>query len=1601
MNSERKSFAAFALTAALLFSSLPALVAAPLASASTLTPGRASHAHLSSIRPNTTGGTLFVQTPTNKPSATAAKGDQVVVSATVGFSPTGVVAVTLVQGASQPITVATAPVNSAGGFLASFIVPVTFATGVVTITATDNNNPVAASQALFSIPSVTVSPGQNSGPKGSTVSVNAANLASNAAPVTVTFDITGSAPITVATTTADSSGTANTTFVVPATATTPITGSLPVAGVITVTDRFGNAASAGFTITVPSLSANPSQGGSGTITTLTGGGFAPTGPVTITSRSFSGSAGPTVVVTPTGGAFTAPYTIPINTAQGVDVITATDSFSNVQVTNFTVATSLFVNPTSGISPTTVAVTGTGFIVNTPNIVVQLVAPLTGVPGGAVTSTQFVTSDVSGAITATFVVTGTAPGTATFSASDQSGNAASASFNIVTVASPTPTGSPSATPSSTNTSTVVPTSSITTTQTAIAGATQTASAAPTNTSTAVPTSSITTTQTAIAGATQTQAALPTSTATAPPIPTSSVAQINLVPANGSACATAAGSVGVVASQSVDVNLTGFTAGEVVSVTVGTTAGISSTIVVTADSAGRSVFTTNFSSAQLKVAPLTVTAKGLTSLRTVTTTVISCPSAAGVSPTNPLIGTTFVVTGTGFTPGETVTITEFATSTSLLATVPAGGLNAAQFTVGPNGAFSQNLTASSTVGTFNVRIQGLSSGLVFTPTITVVTPPTQAGTGNLVLAPSTGSACTTVTGTASAVVNQPISAVATGFKAQELVNFLVAGLVVSQVTADANGNAIAIITPTINNLGGITTAGALAGVSQTVSAVGTTSGNVGSAVLQGCATTLTVSSPTGNAGSTVQTVTGSGFGSGEVVSVTYYLASATTPVTFGASAPGVTLAFTATASTQGRFTGTITTPVSFGNYIFRGVGVTTGLIATTAVSSTPTGLQSLTGPVFPCQPFVIGATGGFSPTEVITITGGVAPVTATVAISGGFNATLIAPANTPVGNLVLTVTSANRGVVTVNQPITVPTAVLSSSAGTVNFGSSVVITGSGYIPSQGVTLTTEFATPGGTIVPNIGNVTTVTATAAGTFSSTYTVSPTVSILNGGYQVRGTSSCSTQNTATTPISVTPSTLPGAGAVGGLPGATAFPSTTIYFAEGYTGRFATNHRADFDEFISVLNPDNFTKTVTFTYQLQGSSTPVVTTTQIGPNTDILRLVNTDVGNDQIVSAIVSSPNRIAAERIINRTAPSGKLDADSSLGNTSAGNTWYFAEGYTGASFQEYLTVQNPFSATATITVTFLPQSTPATTTQQETFTIPGNSRATRNIRADYLPYTLAGSGKSVGLKVTSDQQIVAERVMYWGDGAGSGKYGASTKAGATGAAKSFTFAYGSAPGAVAGNVGPAQMMNDESFVTVINPNPASLSDAVVLVSFFDAAGNPVGSKSITVSPQTRETIAVNSVINAGAPVNGPYYTTVSSDQPIFVEKPQYIGGSPNMGTHPGLSPSGTVGGVTSVLFPNVNTGTASGSAISETVFLVNTSAAPISVSGTYYTPSGAAVTKSYSVASSQLIVVNVNADAGGLPVGPLGAQYTSSGQFVAARVSSSPDLTSFIGNQGVVNQ
>lgn len=865
---------------------------------------------------------------------------------------------------------------------------------------------------------------------------------------------------------------------------------------------------------------------------------------------------------------------------------------------------------------------------------------------------------------------------------------------------------------------------------------------------------------------------------------------------------------------------------------------------------------------------------------------------------------------------------------------------------------------------------------------------ANTASLTVVPLGGNACTPATGTALAVApNQGLVVVLSGYGPSELVPVVVAGLTLATLTTDQSGSANATI-PFTNTVGNaaITPANGLPsdrGVAPTtyiLSAVGATSGRIGTQTVSTCATALSVASSNVAPGAG-QTITATGFAAGEVISVISYLASSSSTLTTSASA-----VFTATANAAGQATGIFTAPATFNTYTLRAQGSTTGLVATTNITTTLTSVTSLNVPVTACSTFSLVASGGFNPGEVVTITPqGGSTVTATVTSQGSFVATLTAPANSAATGLPITIVST-RGTAVVSQPITVPVAALSLAPATVASGGSTLVNGSGFIPSSAVTLTTEFQSNGQS-GPAGGQSIMATASSTGAFTATLPVSPTVLVVGGGYQVRATSACAVQNTATAPITVTGLSTGGV-ANGGAP-------TTTYFAEGYTGRAATNGKADFDESISVLNPDAVAKTVTFTYQVQGQTAPIVVSTQVAPNADVVRSVNADVGNDRIVSAIVSASGRIIAQRVIDRSTSAGRLDSSSSLGTTSPSANWYFAEGYTGATFQEYLTVANPAAVTATVTVTFLPQGTAVTPPLSTTFTVSANGRATENIRADYLKFR-GNPNKSVGMIVTSNQSIVAERVMYWGDGNGSAKFGAGVDAGLANPSTQFYFAYGSHTGTDASNVtSAAQTPNDESYVTVVNANPSSGSPATVLVSFFDGSGHPIGSKSVTVAPQTRQTVVVNNVIPT---VKGPFYTQVTSDQPIFVEKPQYIGGSPNIGKHPGFAPAGVPGGQTTVLFPNLSTATSTGTAIQQSVFLLNTGSTTIMVTGLYYAANGQTASVPYTIGAGQVVVVNVNADTITLPVGALGAQYsTSSGQLVATSVSNTSDQLSYWATQG----
>ena len=965
--------------------------------------------------------------------------------------------------------------------------------------------------------------------------------------------------------------------------------------------------------------------------------------------------------------------------------------------------------------------------------------------------------------------------------------------------------------------------------------------------------------------------------------------------------------------------------------------------------------------------------------------TAPATLSASPGGAPAFSTITVNGGGFAGSSaatvqpiTITLTGAGGSSPILTTTTTSSIS---------GTFSAPLTIPGTAAQGTATLRAVdATGLQATAPLTITSVTTAAGSASLTVVPS-GSACPAPAGvTASAVPTETVILILGGYTANETVNLVVNNIQFATLKVDANGNLnTQALFPVANRdstpLNGLPGDRGITQGVYTVSAVGSASGKVATQTIATCSTTLTGSSPL-IAGGAAQTISGAGFASGEVVTVTSYLGSAAGSLA-GPTASGVAPAFVATANQLGQFTGTFTAPITFTTYTLRAQGSLSNLVATTAITSTAAGLTLATGPVYPCSPFTLSATGGFTPSDVISLTAqGGATVTTTATASGGFAATVTAPANTAAGTLAVAIAS-RRGSIVVAQPITVPTAALTVSPATAPQGGTVSVVGADYIPSAPVTISMEFVA-NGVAVPAGGPTQVVTASASGDFTTTMSISPTVVVINGNYQLRGASACSAANTATAALSVS-----GVVAPPPTPRPSAQP-TTIYFAEGYTGRRATNGRADFDEEIAVLNPESFATTVTFTYQIQGQAVPVVKTVAVGANSVLRESVNGDVGPDRIVSAIVSADYRIAAERVMQRMAEAGRLDSTSSLGNTAPGTTWYFAEGYTGATFQQYLTIQNPSAAPANVTVTFLPQNVPSASPRAVTLTVPANSRATENIRRDYLPY----GGQSVGMIVTSDQPIVAERVLYFGTGAGSAKFGGTAKAGLSDPAQQFFFAFGSRPGSDTANaLAPGQTVNDESYVTVVNPNATV---ATVQVDFYSAIGQRLGGQALTVAPRTRRTTVVNSILG---PVRGPFSTRVTADQPILVERPQYFGGSPNIGRHPGVSLSGAPGGLQTLLFPRLNTALADGTPLVETIYLLNLGSSTITVTGTYYTAGGQTLSAPYSVGAGQITVVNVNTETRTLPLGPLGARFTSTdGPFVATRIANMPDGLSYIGDQGV---
>jgi acyl carrier protein len=419
--------------------------------------------------------------------------------------------------------------------------------------------------------------------------------------------------------------------------------------------------------------------------------------------------------------------------------------------------------------------------------------------------------------------------------------------------------------------------------------------------------------------------------------------------------------------------------------------------------------------------------------------------------------------------------------------------------------------------------------------------------------------------------------------------------------------------------------------------------------------------------------------------------------------------------------------------------------------------------------------------------------------------------------------------------------------------------------------------------------------------------------------------------------------------------PPTAAYFAEGYTGVASTNQAATFNEVLTMFNPNGAPAPATINYYVQGSETPQVVSRTIGAHATMREVVNTDVGMDRVVAAAILSPQHLDVLRTITRTASSGsQLDGSASLPVAAPSTSFSFAEGYTGATFQEYLAILNPGDVLANVSVVMAPQAASSAGAKTLTLTVPPFSRSTANIRA----LNQGGSAQSVGMLIGSDQPIVAERVLYFGDGSGSGKFGSTVTAPLTARSIQLRIGYGSSGGAAQDTEGALQPQGDQGFVTLVNPATSGPA-AQVTVGFTDANGMALGQPvALSVPPGTRQTVDANVAI--GVTPAGPYSATIrSTNVPIQAELAQYFGGSPNIGTHPGVALAALADPAMDVTLADLSTVLVDNTPIDRLVYLYNPNAAPEQVVATYFAAAPWAGTSpaTYSVPGGGVLSVDVN--------------------------------------------
>ncbi len=193
--------------------------------------------------------------------------------------------------------------------------------------------------------------------------------------------------------------------------------------------------------------------------------------------------------------------------------------------------------------------------------------------------------------------------------------------------------------------------------------------------------------------------------------------------------------------------------------------------------------------------------------------------------------------------------------------------------------------------------------------------------------------------------------------------------------------------------------------------------------------------------------------------------------------------------------------------------------------------------------------------------------------------------------------------------------------------------------------------------------------------------------------------------------------------------PARKWYLAEGCTGYF-------FTEYILVMNPTD--RVANVNVEFATAAGPRGYACQVAPFSRGTITVNSIPGLESAeTGAIVESDTDIVVERAMY-LARDSRRGGDVCVGTTSESPNWFFAEGNTAGTFDEYILVMNPGNEPATVNYVFhLDNGTDVGCNQ----VVGPKSRVTLHV--DDFP-GLDWTGSSV--EIHADRPVVAEQAQYF---------------------------------------------------------------------------------------------------------------------------------------------------------------------------------------------------------------------------------------------------------------